>query len=54
MVNYYDFVKKVQEGKYIEWDLKTITSGDYTVEFSLDPGFFKRWVETEFLNFAKF
>ena len=52
MINYLDFIKKIQENKYIEWDAKTITSGDYTVEFSLDPTFFQTWVDKEFLNWA--
>jgi len=40
IINYTDYIKKVQENNYIEWDLKTITAGDYTVECSLEPGFF--------------
>jgi len=35
-VNYVDYIKKLQENAYVEWDLKTITAGDYTVEFILD------------------
>jgi hypothetical protein len=30
-----DYVKSVQQNKYIEWDVKTITAGDYTVEFDI-------------------
>ena len=40
-------MKKIQENNYIEWDLKTITSADYSIEFDLDPQFFKTWVEKE-------
>ena len=40
-------MKKIQENNYIEWDLKTITSADYTIEFDLDPLFFQTWVEKE-------
>lgn len=47
IINYLDYVKKIQENKYIEWDLKTITSGDYTVEFSLDPALFQTWEDTQ-------
>ena len=36
ILNYMDYIKKIQENKYIEWDLKTITSGDYTIEFTIE------------------
>ena len=45
ILNYFDFIKKVQENNYIEWDVKTITSGDYTVEINLDPEFFQAFVD---------
>ena len=53
ILNYLDYIKKLQENKYIEWDLKTITSGDYTVEFALDHEFFKTWAKEEFLDWAQ-
>lgn len=53
MINYLDFIKKVQENKYIEWDLKTITSNDYTVEFQLDPAFYQAWLDEEFQNWTE-
>ena len=53
IINFLDFVKKVQENTYIEWDLKTITSGDYTVEFALHPDFFKTFLEKEFMAQAR-
>ena len=52
-INYLDYIKKVQENNYIEWDLKTITSGDYTVEFALHPDFFQTWVDRDFPNYAR-
>jgi len=36
-INFLDYVKKVQENNYIEWDVKTITAGDYTIEFDISP-----------------
>ena len=39
-INYLDYVKKVQENNYIEWDVKTVTSGDYSIEFDITPEFF--------------
>lgn len=43
IINYFDYIKKHQENKYIEWDVKTITSSDYTVEFALDAEMFDEW-----------
>jgi hypothetical protein len=31
-----DYVKQYQANKYVDWDVKTITAGDYTVEFGID------------------
>lgn len=33
--NYVDYVGKVEQAKYVDYDVKTITAGDYTVEFSI-------------------
>lgn len=52
MVNYLDFVKKTSENDYLEWDLKTITAGDYTIEFDLDPLFFEDWVDKEYTKWS--
>ena len=52
IINYLDYIKKVQENKYVEWDMKTITSGDYTCEFQIEPDFFRLWVEREFVTWA--
>lgn len=40
MVNYLDYIKRVQKNNYLEWDVKTITAGDFSIEFDLVPGFF--------------
>ena len=47
IINYFDYVKKNQEFSYIEWDVKTITAGDYSVEFDIDPNFFDEWLDKE-------
>lgn len=52
IISYLDYIKKLQENKYVEWDLKTITSGDYTVEFQLDPAFYQTWLEEEFISWV--
>lgn len=30
---------------YIDWDVKTITAGDYTVEFDIDEALYKQFLE---------
>lgn len=53
VVNYLDYIKKVQQNNYIEWDLKTITSGDFAIEFDLDPTFFSDYLEKEHDNWVE-
>jgi len=36
IVIYFDYLKTVQTNKFIDFDVKTITAGDYTVEFDVD------------------
>ena len=48
MVNYLDYMKKIQENNYIEWDVKTITAGDYTIEFDIKPSFFEDFLVKEY------
>ena len=48
MVNYLDYMKKIQENNYIEWDVKTITAGDYTIEFDIAPSFFEDFLVKEY------
>ena len=43
VVNYLDYIKKTQENNYVEWDVKTITSGDFTIEFDINAAFFHDW-----------
>ena len=50
VVIYLDYMKKIQENNYIEWDVKTITAGDYTIEFDIDPKFFEDWLVKKYLN----
>ena len=34
-VVYFDYIETVEETNYVDFDVKTITAGDYTVEFDL-------------------
>lgn len=47
-INYVDYIKKTQENNYVEWDVKTITAGDYAIEFDIDPEFFEDYLEQEY------
>lgn len=42
---YFDYIKCVETNKYVDWDVKTITAGDYTIEFDLDPETYDHWKE---------
>ena len=42
-VVYIDYVKTVQTNNYVDWDVKTITAGDYTTEFDISEEAYKRW-----------
>ena len=44
IVNYLDYIKKVQINNYVEWDVKTITAGDFTIEFDIEPSFFEDYL----------
>ena len=52
-LNYFDYVRKNQQLNYVEWDVKTITAGDYTVEFDIDPSFYNDWLDKEAENFLQ-
>ena len=48
VINYIDYIKKTQENNYVEWDVKTITAGDYAIEFDIKPEFFASYMEKEY------
>ena len=47
VINFNDYMRKVSENGYVEWDVKTMTAGDYTIEFDLDETFYDDYVEKE-------
>ena len=47
VLNYIDYIKKVQENDYVEWDIKTITAGDYTIEFDITVDFYRDWLDNK-------
>lgn len=47
VINWNDFMRKVSENSFVDWDVKTMTAGDYTIEFDLHPDFYKHYLEEE-------
>ena len=43
VVIYMDYIKQIQKNKFVDFDVKTITAGDYTVEFDLDKEIYHNW-----------
>lgn len=41
---YFDYIKTLQKTKYVDFDVKTITAGDYTVEFDIEETIFKEFI----------
>jgi hypothetical protein len=35
----------VQKNNYVDWDVKTVTAGDYTVEFDLTQSTFENFLK---------
>jgi hypothetical protein len=42
-VIYIDYIKQVQKNKFLDFDVKTITAGDYSVEFDIDESVYSKW-----------
>mmetsp|Transcript_117302 Transcript_117302/g.163221 ORF Transcript_117302/g.163221 Transcript_117302/m.163221 type:complete len:129 (-) Transcript_117302:1931-2317(-) len=40
IIVYVDYIRSVQSNNYVEWDVKTITAGDYSVEFDIPESFY--------------
>jgi hypothetical protein len=45
---YYDYIKTVQSTLYVDWDVKTITAGDYSIEFDIEQDTYDYWLEHYF------
>jgi len=44
-VVYFDYIKSVQKNKFVDFDVKTITAGDYTIEFDIDEEIYHKFQE---------
>jgi hypothetical protein len=42
---YIDYIKSTQATKYVDWDVKTITAGDYTIEFDINKRFYNEFLK---------
>lgn len=40
---YFDYVMTVQKNLYVDWDVKTITAGDYSTEHDINREAYIRW-----------
>lgn len=45
MLVYLDYIKCKEMNEYVEFDVDTITSGDYTVNFDLEENTYKRFAD---------
>lgn len=46
---YFDYIKSVQKTKYVDWDINTISAGDYSVEFDINKDFYEEF-EKKYLD----
>lgn len=44
-VVYLDYIRQLAKNNYIEWDVKTVTAGDYSVEFDISKEFYAKFIE---------
>lgn len=54
---YLQVIRTLRQGakiQQLEWDLSTITAGDYTVEFNIQSSAFKEWKQTEYIQGGAF
>jgi hypothetical protein len=43
-----DYMRSIFKNQYVEWDVKTITAGDYTAEMEITPSMWKQFTEVEY------
>lgn len=43
VVIYIDYIKQVQKNEFVDFDVKTITAGDYSIEFDIDHEIYDKW-----------
>jgi hypothetical protein len=45
-VSYIDYLKSIFKSNAVEWDVKTITAGDYSVEISISNEMWETFIST--------
>ena len=53
LINYIDYIRKIAQNDYVEWDVKTVTAGDYAIEFDIEPQFFQAYLDKEMDNWIE-
>jgi len=43
MIVYLDYIRSIEMSNYVEWDVKTITAGDYSIEFDIKEKFYNEF-----------
>lgn len=39
-----DYIRQVAKNNFVEWDVKTVTAGDYSIEFDITDEFYDAYV----------
>jgi hypothetical protein len=47
-VVFVDYMRSVFKNNFVEWDVKTITAGDYSVELDIPEALYKRFIAEKF------
>ena len=51
--SFIDYIWQMQKNDYIEWDVKTVTSSDYTVEVDIGNEFYNKYKAKEELKWLE-
>ena len=44
---YINYIELVSKNDYVEWDLATITAGDFSIEFDISADFWEKFEHTQ-------
>jgi len=45
VIVYIDYMRQLAKNNFVEWDVKTVTAGDYTIEFDIEERFYRVFKE---------
>jgi hypothetical protein len=45
MIIFVDYIRAKQDTLYVDWDVKTVTAGDYTVEFEISIEIYQKFLQ---------